>query len=232
MKYYYVYRITNTVHKKHYYGKRCSLVPPEKDLGVKYFSSSKNSDFMQDQINNSCNYRYKIVRIVATSEEATKLEIKLHSKFDVGKNPSFYNIVKQTSVKFDSTGVRPTAATLALLQIARRGRKCSEKAKERMRQAKYGNSWNIGRKHTELAKEHMRLSSKKGDEHHNSVYVNIFNTYTKELVAEHVILSVWCNNNHSLRSNLAMTLTSDITKPSTRKNPWNAKGMYARYFNA
>ena len=33
-----------------------------------------------------------------------KLEIKLHNKFNVGVNESFYNKVKQTSTGFDTTG--------------------------------------------------------------------------------------------------------------------------------
>ena len=39
--YHYVYRITNKILNKHYYGKRSSKLSPELDLGKKYFSSSK-----------------------------------------------------------------------------------------------------------------------------------------------------------------------------------------------
>jgi hypothetical protein len=40
-KYHYVYRITNIITNKHYYGKRSSMVGPFEDLGTTYFSSSK-----------------------------------------------------------------------------------------------------------------------------------------------------------------------------------------------
>lgn len=48
-KYHYVYRITNTQTKMHYYGCRSSNVEPKLDLGVKYFSSSTDREFMLEQ---------------------------------------------------------------------------------------------------------------------------------------------------------------------------------------
>ena len=231
MKHYYVYRITNIVEQKHYYGKRCSLVPPEKDLGIKYFSSSKDALFIQDQKLQPSHYKYKVVKKVATAKEAVELEIKLHAKFDVGKNPKFYNIVKQTSIKFDSTGVHHSEKTLKLLSLRRKGRKLSEEAKDRIRQAKYNNTWNIGRKHTKEAIINMKCASKKGIDHHNHVLVDIFNATTKMLIAKAVVLSVWCGDDKSLRANLAATLKADLTKPSSRKNVCSAKGLYARYSN-
>ena len=37
-KFHYVYRITNIVENKHYYGSRTSKINPYDDLGKKYFS--------------------------------------------------------------------------------------------------------------------------------------------------------------------------------------------------
>jgi hypothetical protein len=102
--YHYVYRITNLVEKKHYYGKRTSTVQPSLDIGIRYFSSSKDKDFKQDQKTNPSHYRYKIVGLFETTREAVLRESKLHYLFDVGRNPSFYNKVKQTANRFDSTG--------------------------------------------------------------------------------------------------------------------------------
>ncbi len=48
-KYHYVYRITNTVLRKHYYGSRTSKIRPNLDLGVIYFSSSTDKNFLKDQ---------------------------------------------------------------------------------------------------------------------------------------------------------------------------------------
>ncbi len=108
MKYHYVYRITNKRTNKHYYGSRSSDNLPHKDIGVTYFSSSFDTQFISDQQENPDNYKYKIIKIFTTKRnDAIKLEIKLHEKFNVGLNPNFYNRVKQTSSKFDTTGVNP-----------------------------------------------------------------------------------------------------------------------------
>lgn len=90
--YHYVYRITNIVENKHYYGKRSSRISPTLDLGIKYISSSTDTAFITDQKNNPQNYRYKIVRILSSSKEACELEIILHEKFDVGRNQKFYTV--------------------------------------------------------------------------------------------------------------------------------------------
>jgi hypothetical protein len=85
--YHYVYRITNLVENKHYYGKRSSKIKPILDLGHKYFSSSRDKNFIQDQKANPTHYKYKIVANFETSESALTFEIKLHNKFNVGINP-------------------------------------------------------------------------------------------------------------------------------------------------
>lgn len=101
----YTYRITNIKLNKHYYGCRSSKVEPKLDLGIKYFSSSKDKLFVQDQKENSLHYKYKIIKIFNTREEAIQLEIKLHNRFNVGINESFYNKSKQTSIGFSTFGI-------------------------------------------------------------------------------------------------------------------------------
>ena len=100
----YVYRITNKVTKLHYYGKRSCTCDPKLDLGIKYFSSSKDKAFIADQKINTNNYKYKVIKKFNTAEEAVEYEIKLHNKFNVGINPKFYNKAKQTALKFSTTG--------------------------------------------------------------------------------------------------------------------------------
>lgn len=102
---YYVYRITNIILNKHYYGKRKCNIDPKLDLGIRYFSSSRDKTFIEDQKLNPQNYKYKIIKQFISKDSATLLEIKLHDKFDVAKNPNFYNKSKQTSSKFDTTGI-------------------------------------------------------------------------------------------------------------------------------
>lgn len=101
----YTYRITNIKLNKHYYGVR-SAKEPIYDLGIKYFSSSKDKEFIKDQKENINNYKYKIIKIFDNRKDAILLEIKLHNKFNVGINESFYNRSKQTSIRFDTSGTK------------------------------------------------------------------------------------------------------------------------------
>ena len=114
MKKHYVYRITNKIENKHYYGVRSTKLEPKDDLGIKYFSSSTERVFIKDQKENPYNYKYKIIKIFSTREEAIKLEIFLHNKFNVGVNESFYNKAKQTSSGWDRSGMKASEKTKAL----------------------------------------------------------------------------------------------------------------------
>lgn len=137
-KYHYVYRITNTKLNKHYYGTRSSRIEPSKDIGVKYFSSSSDIQFRDDQKNNPQNYKYIIVSEFNSREGAILLEIKLHSRFNVGANESFYNKARQTSTGFDWNGPY------------------SEKTREKLRQAHLGNTYCLGNKLSEETKAKIK----------------------------------------------------------------------------
>ena len=99
-KYHYVYRITNIKENKHYYGSRTSTKIPKEDLGVIYYSSSCDKDFINDQKTNKENYKYIIVRCFDNRKECILFEIFLHEKFNVAKNDKFYNKSQQTSTGF------------------------------------------------------------------------------------------------------------------------------------
>ncbi len=103
--YHYVYRITNLVENKHYYGKRSTKTLPHLDLGHRYFSSSVDKEFIKDQKENPTNYRYKIIFTFNNANKAVTFEIRLHNKFNVGINPNFYNNAIQTASGFDTTGM-------------------------------------------------------------------------------------------------------------------------------
>ena len=182
--YHYVYRITNTVKNKHYYGVRSCNVVPKLDLGVCYFSSSRDREFIKDQKNSPNNYKYKIVAVTTTRVAAVKLEVKLHNKFNVGMNSHFYNKAKQTSTGFDTTGIVPhnkgkphsleakqkmseaqkgkrhSEAAKEKLSIAGKGRTHTEESKNKISAAKKGNTWNKGRSHSEKTKEKMSAAGK------------------------------------------------------------------------
>lgn len=133
MEYHYVYRITNHVIKKHYYGVRSSMVHPSDDLGKVYFSSSVDLDFIQDQKNNPQNYTYKIVSVFENREEAALLEIKLHDKFNVASNDSFYNRSKSTSTGFSVKNTTQTKEHILKRSATMKGKKQSKEHVEKRR---------------------------------------------------------------------------------------------------
>ena len=144
-KYHYVYRITNTKLNKHYYGVRSSKLEPSKDLGFKYFSSSSDIEFRDDQKNNPQDYKYIIVSEFDSREEALELEIKLHSKFNVSVNESFYNKARQTSTGFNWNGP------------------FTEHIREKIRNSKLGNKYCLGNKLSKKHKANIREGIKRAD---------------------------------------------------------------------
>lgn len=162
-KYNYVYRITNKKENKHYYGVRSSKVEPKLDLGIKYFSSSSNKEFIKEQKENKDTFKYKIIKIFETREEAVELEIKLHFKFDVGTNEAFYNKSKQTNKGFDTTGKAVYINEYGLSELLY----VNEAKKRGLKGFFAGNPSHL--KGKKLSLEHrLKLSeSHKGDKNHN-----------------------------------------------------------------
>ena len=138
-KYYYVYRITNKSTKRHYYGSRVCSRNPKEDLGVTYFSSSYDKEFIAEQKMNAENFKYKVVKVCLNNVDKQLFESYLHNKFDVGANTSFYNMVKQTVEGFDCTGhkfnlgKKLTEETKAKLRVTSSNRIVSESTKESQR---------------------------------------------------------------------------------------------------
>lgn len=127
--FHYVYRITNKNVNKHYYGSRSSKILPHLDLGIKYFSSSKDKDFLKEQKEFREKFKYKVIKQFETRKEALLFEIKLHEKFEVDINPNFYNKSKQTTVGFfySNQGVKFSESHKE--KIAFKSRNKSEKCK-------------------------------------------------------------------------------------------------------
>ncbi len=101
----YTYNITNILIAKAYLGVRSCNIDPTDDLGVKYFSSSSDKDFLQEQKEYPERFLYNIIEEFNTREEALEKEIELHTIFDVGNSKDFYNKSLQTSTGFVSDNV-------------------------------------------------------------------------------------------------------------------------------
>lgn len=141
MAHHYVYRITNKAKNKHYYGVRSSSNPPKEDLGLLYFSSSSDEKFIEDQKTNPDDYKYKVIKEYSSREEATKKEIKLHAKFNVGSNTYFYSKANQTSVGFDTSGTKFPGRT-----SSNKGKKMSEEQKQKISKSLKGKKFSDQRK--------------------------------------------------------------------------------------
>jgi len=95
--YHYVYR-SYEERGRDYIGVRSCNCLPEED--IKYFGSFRDKTFKPAG---------KVILFVCeTREEVAEIEIELHDFFDVSVNPQFANRSKQTSTKFDTTGVPHT----------------------------------------------------------------------------------------------------------------------------
>jgi hypothetical protein len=137
-KYHYVYRITNTKLNKHYYGVRTSNIEPSKDLGVKYFSSSSDIEFRNDQKNNPQDYKYVIVSILKSREEAMMLEIKLHENFNVDLNDSFYNKTKANTIGFSNAGKHHSVTTKNKISVSNSGKTRDEQQRKNISESLAG----------------------------------------------------------------------------------------------
>lgn len=109
----YTYLLINNKSGMLYIGKRSCTCKPQEDTS--YMSSSK---YVPKE---ECTK--VILREFLTSKEAVAHEIELHNLHDVGINPMYYNKSKQTSTKFDTTGI---------------SNPCTEEAKQKLRKAKKG----------------------------------------------------------------------------------------------
>lgn len=226
--YHYVYRITNIVENKHYYGKRSSKVPPKLDIGVKYFSSSTDKAFIEDQKANPQNYKYKVVSTYSYCEEALLKEIKLHNKFDVGKSDKFYNKSKQTSNHFvyNWLGIKQSKEHIAARTSARKGLSLGPMKEEH--KLKISNALK-GREFSEEHKDKLK-NTQKGASNSCAKLANIYDKTTNEIIAEKVTIKVWAETNGYNASGLHATARSDRTKEYHWKtNVTYYKHMYARY---
>jgi len=96
--YHYTYLLINKTDGRLYIGVRSSKIPPEKD---NYMSSAKT---VSNEYKLNC--KKSILKTFNTRKEAISHEVYLHNLFDVAINPEFFNAAKQTSTKFDTSGVK------------------------------------------------------------------------------------------------------------------------------
>jgi len=152
--YHYVYRITNTLFKTHYYGSRSCIKEPKNDLGKEYFSSSKS---LKNEIASGdiTDYKFKVIKIFTKRSLAYKFEEKLQRRLNVVQNDKFYNKSIQTE-------------TFTML-----GYKHSDESKMKMSKSHKGNvPWNKNKPYnlTKQEKREKFSNDMSGWDRVNSVY--------------------------------------------------------------
>jgi hypothetical protein len=223
----YVYRITNVLLNKHYYGSRsCKNCNPHDDLGIKYFSSSKDKDFKKDQIEHPENYRYKIIKICETRKDAYVLEILLHEKFDVGINENFYNRCKATSSKFyyDRTGKQLSEEHRKKIGEANKGKKRSEEDKKKNSEAKKGEKHPFYGKH--FSEEHRKKLSDAQKGENGYWYGKYFSEEHRKKMSE----SRKGEKNHRYGKNLSEETKMKLSEALKGEKHHKFKGYYVTPF--
>lgn len=101
--FFYVYRITNLITNKHYYGSRTCNLKPSLDLKHKYTSSSKyvNEDI---KLYGIFNFKFKIIKEFKNPTDMLLYEAFLHNYFDVKSHKHFYNRSNVTPTGFTTIG--------------------------------------------------------------------------------------------------------------------------------
>ena len=117
-----------------------NTLEPEEDIGIIYFSSSSDKNFMLEQKQYPERYEYYILGNFETREEAVQLEVDLHKLYDVKTNDSYYNKANQTSTGFDTTGVKIifTEEHCKKIGEGNKGKYVSEKTKQKQSEAATG----------------------------------------------------------------------------------------------
>lgn len=98
--YHYTYWLTCEQTNQHYIGCRSSKVNPIQD---NYWSSS---EVVKKMIKEGYTFSKNILATWTSREDAIAHEVLLHDCFNVGQRSDFINQAKQTSTRFDSTGLK------------------------------------------------------------------------------------------------------------------------------
>jgi hypothetical protein len=168
---YYIYEI-ECYHPNYkgmkYIGKRqCECEPINDD----YWGSGRR---MNKKIVNEIGHEYfskKIIVLCDNPKQLVEQEIYLHEVHDVGRNPKYFNIVKQTSTGFDRTGIPQSQDIRKKISNSTKGeknhfyrKKHQNSSKKLISDANKGNvAWNKGKKMTAEYCKNISIGAKNRD---------------------------------------------------------------------
>lgn len=164
---YYVYKITNLANNMYYIGSRQSDCNPEDDLGVKYFSSSSNKNFINEQKRNPNGFKYEILSVHNSRMEAFEEEARIQAELGCLEDELCYNkSINHASFTNYGRTFKLTKETKEKLSKARKeynkthepwnkGYKYPKEYCEKLSEQRKGKPqpWHKGRKHSDETKE-------------------------------------------------------------------------------
>ena len=135
----FVYVIENKMNSMKYIGTKTS----DKDIsntpgfGIGYYSSltgKSGDEFRKDQKEHPEKFKYTILKDYNNYQDMMNEEVRLHSLYNVDKNPMFYNRAKQTSSGF--TSCCPDEETRRKMSMSHKGSHRSEETKRKMSESR------------------------------------------------------------------------------------------------
>lgn len=199
----YVYQITNKMDGKYYIGVRSCEIDPGDDIGVKYFSSSKDKTFQNDQRNNPQYYLYEVIEKFETRELANKLEEVIHKRLCVSNDEMSYNLCNapnnfnfsgrihsdKTKIKMSNAHKGKTLSKIHKKNIKNShiGKRLSEKTKTKISRSHFGlkhsddtkfklRQINLGKNHsneTKIKMSNIRIGMKLSDETKRKISISL-----------------------------------------------------------
>lgn len=148
--YHYTYLLRHNTTNLLYIGVRSSHVKPHLDSSYRSSSKAVSREFL-------LNCRKSILKQFSTREEANTHEIYLHAKFNVAKNPKFFNRANATSELFTLAGTLLTDTHKQRISQANKVSCNTPEVKEKYRQAKLGTKVSA---HTKQLLRELNLGSK------------------------------------------------------------------------
>lgn len=162
----------------YYIGSRGSKIEPLKDLGIKYFSSSRNKEFIKEQKSNPKNFLYEVLEVCSSRKEAFENEAKYQTKYNCGEDVFCYNKAIN-AIGFTSYGRKVTQETRDKLSQANKGKshpawnkglKISPEQSQKLSDIRKGKPqpWHKGQKISDETKEKISQKLKEYYKNHDN----------------------------------------------------------------
>lgn len=159
---------------------------------------------------------YVILDVFEQRKDAHWLEYTLRPNKNIGWNIAIGGITPPRWA-----GKNHTEQTKKKMSDAAKGRVISEEQRKKISDKLTG---------VKYSEERLsRMNHTTGIKHHNAKPCNIFDNKTGELLASNVTMNSWAKMNGVQQSALSLTAQADRSKPSSRNNRHQAKGVYARF---